>query len=92
MFDSLSNIIEIDLTNFDSSSVITMKYMFHNAINLNIISFPTNFDTSKLESMHHMFANCISLISLDLSSFNTDRVTNIDNMFLNCEKLTTLDL
>ena len=92
MFDSLSNIIEIDLTYFDSSSVITMNYMFHNATNLKIITFPTNFDTSRVESMHHMFSNCISLTTLDLSMFNTQNVLDMTNLFNGCSNLEILNL
>ena len=71
IFQSFSNIIELDFTYFDSSQVSSMRNMFYNSDNIKKITFSNNFDTSKVSCMHYMFAGCILLESLDLSSFNT---------------------
>ena len=91
MFRDLSNIIEIDLTKFDSSEVLTMDNMFRACINLKKIILNKNFDTSKVTYMGNMFYNCISLESLDLSNFITSRVTNFGYFLSNCTSLTTLN-
>ena len=48
MFERLTNIIEIDLSNFDASNVRTMQYMFYGCSNLEKIEFG-NINTSSLE-------------------------------------------
>ena len=91
IFYSSECIIDIDLTNFDSSEIISMNGMFLNCINLNKIIF-NNFDTSSVIEMNSMFENCNALASLDLSNFNTSLVESMDRMFVNCENLNVLDL
>ena len=51
MFQNLTNIIEIDLTKFDSSDVEKMDYMFNRCTNLKKIIINNSFDTSKVRSM-----------------------------------------
>ena len=91
MFAELSNIIGIDLSNFDTSLVTDMNVMFVNCYSLTSLNL-SNFKTSSVTKMNSMFYNCYSLRSLDLSSFNTSLVTNINGMFYNCSLLTSLDL
>ena len=91
MFLDCHNIIEIDLSNFDSSQIIDMEGMFYlcnNLISLNI----TNFNTSQVKYMHYLFHGCSSLISLNLSNFDTSKVNRMEGMFSSCSKLTLLDL
>ena len=92
MFSGLSNIVEIDFSNFDSSEVNRMKYLFENCINLKKITFGENFSTSEIDSMFNIFFNCHSLTSLDLIKFDTSKVREIQNLFYNCYSLTSLDL
>ena len=91
MFEKIINIIEIDLSKFDTSKVISMEGMFKNCDNLQNINFE-NFNTSLVNNMASMFENCISLESLDLSSFDTSKVTNMKSLFKNCHSLSSLDL
>ena len=91
MFRQCSDIIEIDLSNFDSSLVTTMISMFKSCTSLTSINL-TNFDTSQVTNINHMFDGCNSLTSLDLSFFNTSKVTFMNDMFLGCESLTSLNL
>lgn len=58
-----TSIKEINLSNFDSSEITSMEYMFHNwekLINFNLIN--SNF--SILISMKGIFKNCIYLFDL----------------------------
>jgi surface protein len=91
MFEGCSNIIEIDLSDFNSSKIIDMNRMFLNCNSLRSINF-FNFDTSLVISMGDLFVNCYSLSSLDLSHFNTSKVEKMSSMFLNCQSITSLDL
>ena len=92
MFVNLTNIVEIDFSDFHTSSVDDMSGMFEGCKKLRIINFGEYFITSSTKSMARMFANCSSLVSLDLSKFQTSNVKNIENMFEGCSTLTSLDL
>ena len=75
MFSGLSSITEIDLSNFDTSRVTVMAFMFNDCINLEKVIFG-NIKTSKAENMYGLFNNCIRLISVDLSNFDFSTVKN----------------
>ena len=91
MFLSMSNIVEIDLSNFDTSSVTDMSYMFYYCFSLSSLNV-SNFDTSLVTDMSYMFFFCSSLEFLDVSNFNTSLVTNMQSMFEECRKLDFLNL
>ena len=87
----IKNILEIDISNFDTSNVTNMEAMFTGMSNLTTLNL-SNFDTSKVTSMDAMFGDMSSLIRLDLSNFNTSNVTNMEYMFSFMPALTTLDI
>ena len=80
MFVRTLNILDIDISNFDTSKVIDMEYMFMGMSSLTSLDI-SNFDTSKVTNMECMFYYMSSLTSLDISNFDTSRVTNMQNMF-----------
>ncbi len=81
----------IDLSNFDTSSVTTMRSMFNGCRSLTSLDL-SGFDTTNVTNLHDMFGNCNSLTSLDLSSFDTSNVATMGYMFYGCSSLTSLDL
>ena len=87
----IRNVLEIDLSNFDTSKVTNMAGMFFNILLLTTLDF-SSFDTSKVTNMSNMFNNMPSLTTLDLSSFDTSNVTDMRYMFFSMSNLTTLDL
>ena len=87
----IENILELDLSNFDTSQVTYMNDMFVNMHNLTSLDL-SNFDTSQVTDMGNMFFYASSLTSLNLSSFNTSKVTNMGSMFNNASSLTSLSL
>ena len=91
MFYGCSKIIEIDLSNFDSSNLEYINQMFDGCTSLKIIKFG-DFKTSKVHNMVNVFYNCESLETLDLSSFDTSKVHDFHYMFYNCRSLKYLDL
>ena len=91
MFFNCENIIEIDLSDLDTSGVTSMNNMFRGCLNLKSLKL-NNLNTSLVTSMEGMFWGCNSLASLNLSSFNTFLVTQMSYMFMDCFSLISLDL
>ena len=91
MFNSCPDIIEIDLSNFDTSNLKETFNMFVGCNSLRYINF-SNFKTSKVTTMSNMFVNCDSLTSIDLSNFDTSNVENMESMFFGCSSLISLNL
>ena len=91
MFNSLTNLIEIDLSNFDFSNIKDMSSMFNNCENLEKINFGKK-RISSVEKMECLFHNCKKLKSIDLSGFNTSSVTNMSSIFRHCESLISIDV
>ena len=87
----IRNILELDLSNFDTSKVTNMYAMFNGMSNLTTLNL-SNFDTSKVTKMWVMFSGMSNLTSLNLSSFNTSQVTDMSWMFKGVSNLATLDL
>ncbi len=87
----IENILELDLSNFNTSHVTNMNDMFVNMHNLTSLDL-SNFDTSQVTDMGDMFFYASSLTNLNLSSFNTSKVTNMGSMFNNASSLTSLNL
>ena len=87
----IKNILEIDLSNFDTSEVTNMGGMFYGMSNLTTLNV-SHFDTSKVTDMSLMFHGMRDLSALNLSSFNTSQVTDMHNMFYGMSNLTSLNL
>ena len=90
-YDKMNDILDIDLSNFDTSQVTAMNYMFNGMEKLTSLDL-SNFDTSKVTNMYAMFSDMRSLTTLNLSSFDTSKVTNMRSMFLDVSRLTSLNL
>ena len=87
----IKNILEIDLSNFDTSKVTDMHNMFYGTSNLTTLNV-SHFDTSKVTDMSLMFYGMSNLTTLDLSNFDTSKVTDMGNMFASMTNLTSLNL
>ena len=87
----IKNILELDLSNFDTSQVTYMYGMFYGMSNLTTLNL-FNFDTSKVADMRYMFAGMTNLTSLNLSNFDTSQVMYMGGMFAGMSNLTTLNL
>ena len=95
MFNSeygpFKSILELDLSNFDTSKVTDMGYMFYYMDSLTTLDL-SNFDTSQVTNMQYMFYNMRNLTTLNISNFNTSKVTNMFYMFSFLPNLTVLNL
>ena len=87
----IKNILELDLSNFDTSQVTYMQSMFFGMSNLTSLNL-SNFDTSNVTKMSFMFSEMSSLTTLNLSNFDTSNVTNMQYMFRDMSSLTSLNL
>ena len=87
----LENILDIDLTSFDTSKVTDMHDMFCYMVNLTSLNL-SSFDTSQVTNMAYMFIGMHNLTNLDLSSFDTSKVAYMGYMFSGVSKLTSLNL
>ena len=87
----IKNILELDLSNFNTSQVTDMYSMFNGMPNLTTLNL-SNFNTSKVTDMSFMFYNMPNLTTLNLSNFNTSKVTKMQYMFADMRNLTTLNL
>ena len=91
MFRDLSNLISLDVSNFDTSRVTNMEAMFAGMPNLTTLNF-SNFDTSKVTRMNSMFEGASRLTTLNLSNFDTSKVTDMEAMFGYMYGLTSLNI
>ena len=91
MFNNCSDLKDLILLKFNTSSVQKMDLMFYNCNSILSLNL-SNFDTKKVDSMSKMFENCNSLIILDLSSFDTSLVTDMTSMFSGCTDLEFLNI
>ena len=87
----IKNILELDLSNFDTSKVANMSHMFNGMRNLTTLNL-SNFNTSNVTNMGGMFFSMTNLTTLNLSNFDTSKVTNMGSMFYGISNLTTLNL
>ena len=76
----MRNLTTLNLSNFDTSKVTDMQYMFGGVNNLTTLDL-SNFDTSNVTNMEGMFYNMYNLTTLDLSNFNTSKVTDMNSIF-----------
>ena len=86
MFYECDNIIEADLSNFDSQNVIDLSFMFTECNKIKSI-YLTNFNTKKVTNMASMFKDCSKLKEKDLCHFDMINDVNTDDMFLFCYNL-----
>ena len=91
MFYGCSNLLNIDLSSFNTRNATNMSYMFagcSNAMNIDL----TSFNTENVTNMSFMFGGCFNLTNLNLSSFDTKNVTNMSYMFDGCCNLKRINL
>ena len=91
MFSYMTNLLELDVTNLDTSGMIVMNNMFHNMPKITALDV-TGFDTSLVTNMTSMLRDLGSIMSLDVTGFDTSMVTRMNYMFYNLPNLITLDV
>ena len=97
MFELCSGLTTIDVSNFYTSKVTDMSFMFGCGLDnyvsqLKEIKGLENFNTSNVKTMECMFIHQINIKKLNLSSFDTSNVTDMRYMFVHQIKLQELNL
>ena len=94
MFNRCYNLIDLDVSNFNTKNSKSFAYMFNACHNLKKIDV-SKFDSSNCEIIYGMFWNCynieeIDMINWDMSNLkyeNEFKLNPIDYLFCNCKKL-----
>ena len=91
MFSGCENIKYIHFSNYNTTNINNMSYMFYNCKTLNSLSDISKWNTSNVNNMSYMFSGCNLLKSLpNISNWNTNNVTNMNDMFSDCKSLNSL--
>jgi len=91
MFSGCNNIKYIYFSNFNTSKVKNMSFMFYGCESLNSLPDISKWITSNVNNMSYMFSGCESLNSLpDISKWITSKVNNMSYMFSWCNSLNSL--
>ena len=81
MFCGCPDIYEIDFSDFDTSEVTNISWMFWPySPTLTSLNLET-FDTSKVEDMEHLFDSCNNLEFINMRNFNENGLTKYDSIF-----------
>jgi len=91
MFYNCNNIINLDLSSFNSKNVTNMFLMFADCRNITSLDLSL-LNTQNVTNMEQMFNSCYNLKSINLSSINTEKVTNMQSIFYMCKNILTIDL
>ena len=88
MFEGINSLIEINLTEFDSSKIKYMGFMFKDCKSLKKVILPSISNENQLEHLENMFENCYSLETVIFNGdFKTNSVSSMAWMFKNCYNL-----
>jgi surface protein len=95
MFHKCNGLTSLDLSNWNTSKVINMRYMFYFCNNLTSLDL-SSFNTSNVTDMGFMFSGCNKLTSLDLSNWDitldTSKPSSYTSMFNNCTSLSEIKM
>ncbi len=79
----VTELISLDLSEFETNKITDMSKMFYGRSELNDIDV-SGFDTSNVTNMSNMFAGCYGEDFIDLTGFDTQNVTDMSSMFAGC--------
>jgi surface protein len=97
MFYECRKLNTLDVSNWDTSNVTDMEYMFDNCKSLEVLDV-SQWNTGKVTTFDHMFASRnqnafdMKFKELDVSNWDTSNVVELNSMFYGCGSLTKLDL
>ncbi|MGL9824383.1 hypothetical protein IGL62_000856 [Enterococcus sp. AZ137] len=91
MFNGCNSLTSLDVSNFDTSLVQAMRYMFANCELLETIDV-SNFNTESVNYLTYMFLNCSKVKKLDLSYFQFEDPVEMAEMLAGTTSLNELTL
>ena len=86
----VENIVSIDLSNFITSSVKDMSFLFNGVKSVKSIDL-SGLDLSSVTNMASMFENCASLEEIKFPD-SLNNINDISSLFAGCSSLKSLDL
>ena len=92
LFWNAEYLISLDLSNFDTSNVTTMRYMISTDSKYLTSLDISTFNTTKVTDMSSLFSGNSNLTSLDISNLDTRKVVELNSVFYALRNLTELDL
>ena len=91
MFYNCTEILEIDMTKFDTSLITDMSELFSSCYSLKSLNV-SNLITTNVQTMENMFYKCINLRTLNLESFRISSVISLKRMFYGCINLEYINI
>ena len=85
-FEYCEKLKKVDLTEFNTSEVVTMFNLFRNCENLTEVKL-NGINTSNLKDARAVFRGCESLESIDISELDLSNVRSMSEMFFGCFNL-----
>ena len=86
MFYAYHDLLQIDLSNFNTANVTDMGYMFYNCDALTTLDL-SNFNTANITTMYMMFNSCSSLTTIYGGDWIKNESLNSSQMFIGCTSL-----
>ena len=90
LFQKNTNLININVSNWDTSNITSLRGAFASIPNLESVDF-ADWDVSHVTDFYAMFDSCKNLKTIDVSKWNTSSATNMGWMF-NGNNLQSLDV
>lgn len=86
------SITTFDVSNWNTSNVSTVNYLFANCKNLVTITGLDKLVLSNVKSLDNMFLNCSSLEELDVNDWDVSNVTSAQLFIYGCEALSVFNV
>ena len=92
LFFDCEDLINVDLSNINTTDMTRISYTFYNCKNLEEVNM-TSIETSNVEYMEFLFAGCENLVNIiGLENLNTSSVKFTTGMFFNCKNIQNVNL
>ena len=92
LFFDCEDLINVDLSNLNTTNMTRISYTFYNCKNLEEVNM-TSIETSSVEYMEFLFAGCENLMNIiGLENLNTSSVKYTTGMFFNCKSIQNVNL
>ena len=91
LFRNCGNLREIDLSELDTTGVVSMAGMFAGCSSLKEIDI-SGFEMADVTDMQAMFSDCSDLKTVTFGDLSTQKVTDMTALFQNCRSLRSVSL
>ena len=92
LFFDCGDLINVDLSNLNTTDMTRISYTFYNCKNLEEVNM-TSIDTSNVEYMEFLFAGCENLMNIiGIENLNTSSVKYTTGMFFDCKNIQNVNV